>query len=111
RAGSHPLDVAVVTIFPALAFSATALGIAVVVDMRPLGGQLWLSFAAALVALVPALLLLTRWSARGLLVGGVRRVREAEQLVSLRDRELGAVAELSTALARAGDPEAAAKPL
>src|SRR5581483_1206810 len=62
-------------------------------------------------ALVPALLLLTRWSERGLLVGGVRRVREAEELVLLRDRELGAVAELSTALARAGREEEAAAPL
>src|SRR5579862_3072232 len=111
RARSDPLDIATVAIFPALAFSATALGIAVAVDLRPLGGQLWLSFAAALVALVPALLLLTRWSERGLLVGGVRRVREAEELVSLRDRELGAVAELSTALARARDPQEAALPL
>ena len=111
RARAHPLDVATVAIFPAVAFSATALGIGVAVDLRPLGGQLWLSFAAALVALVPALLLLTRWSDRRLLVGGVRRVREAEELVSLRDRELGAVAELSTALARARDPEQAARPL
>ena len=111
RAGSHPLDLATVAIFPALAFSATALGIAVVVDRRPLGGQLWLSFAAALVALVPAVLLLTRWSERGLLVSRVRRVREAEELVSLRDRELEAVAELSVALARAHDPEQASIPL
>jgi len=111
RVGSHPLELATVAIFPAVAFTATALGIAVVVDARPLGGQLWLSFAAALVALVPALLLLTRWSERGLLVGGVRRVREAEELVLLRDRELGAVAELSTALARAGREEEAAAPL
>src|SRR5581483_9229079 len=87
RVGSHPLELATVAIFPAV------------------------SFAAALVALVPALPLLTRWSEHGLLVGGVRRVREAEELVLLRDRELGAVAELSTALARAGREEEAAAPL
>jgi PAS domain S-box-containing protein len=111
RAGSHPIDVAMLAIFPALAFSATALGISVVRDRRPLGGQLWLSFVAALVALLPASLLLTRWSERGMLVSRVRRVREAEELVSLRDRELEAVHELSTALVRARDVEAAARPL
>jgi PAS domain S-box-containing protein len=111
REGAHPIDVAMLAIFPALAFSATALGISVVRDRRPLGGQLWLSFAAALVALLPALLLLTRWSERGMLVSRVRRVREAEELVSLRDRELEAVHELSTALVRARDVEAATQPL
>ncbi|MBV8599747.1 MAG: GAF domain-containing protein [Actinobacteria bacterium] len=111
RAGAHPLDVASVAVFPALAFSATALGIAVAVDRRPLGGHLWLSFAAAIVALAPALLLLTRWSERGMLVGRVRRVREAEELVSVRDRELEAVTELSAALVRARDTERAAVPL
>ena len=83
------------TIFPTLAFTAAVLAILVVVDQRPLGGHLWLSFAAIVVALVPANLLLARWSERGMLTNRVRRVREAEELVSIRDRELGAVAEIS----------------
>src|SRR5439155_19581988 len=74
-------------------------------------GNVWLAFAAVAVALLPAILLLARWSERGMLASRVRRVREAEQLVSLRDRELGAVAAISNALARARDPEAAARPL
>src|SRR5581483_1530880 len=91
REGAHPLDLATVAIFPALAFSATVLGILVLEDKRPLGGHLWVAFVAVLAAILPALFLLSRWSERGLLASRVRRAREAEELVSMRDRELGAV--------------------
>src|SRR5580765_3018620 len=111
RHDAHSLDVATVTIFPSLAFTAAVLAILVVIDQRPLGGHLWLSFAAIVVALVPANLLLARWSERGMLTNRVRRVRDAEELVSIRDRELGVVAEISDALVRAGDPESAARPV
>jgi PAS domain S-box-containing protein len=111
REGAHPLDIATVTIFPALAFTATVLAALIIDDRRPLGGHLWLSFAAIVVALVPANLLLARWSERGMLTSRVRRVREAEELLSLRDRELGAVSAISNALTRAGDSESAARPL
>ena len=46
-----------------------------------------------------------------MLTSRVRRVREAEALVSMRDRELGVVAEISDALVRAGDAEAAVRPV
>ena len=90
RQRAHSLDVATVTIFPTLAFTAAVLAALVVVDRRPLGGHLWVAFAAIVVALVPANLLLARWSERGMLTNRARRVREAEELVSIRDRELGA---------------------
>src|SRR5207253_7734884 len=60
REGAHPLDVATVTIFPALAFTATLLAALVLVERRPLGGNVWLAFAAVAVALLPAILLLAR---------------------------------------------------
>ncbi len=111
RQRAHSLDVATVTIFPTLAFTAAVLAALVVVDRRPLGGHLWVAFAAIVVSLVPANLLLARWSERGMLTNRVRRVREAEELVSIRDRELGAVAEISDALVRASDAESAARPV
>ena len=111
REGAHPLDVATVAIFPAVAFTASLLGVLVLVDRRPLAGHLWFVFAAIVVALVPAVLVLALWRERGMLVSRVRRVREAEALVSLRDRELGAVAAISNELARAENAEAAARPL
>jgi len=111
RAHAHPVEVAVVAVFPAIGAAATMFGALVLYDRRPLGGHVWFSFAAILIALVPALLFVLRWRDRGLVVGGVRRLSEAEERVSLRDRELSVVASISNALARARDPEGAARPL
>ncbi len=83
----------------------------VVQERRPFGGHTWLSFAAALVALAPAALLLARWRDRALVVGGIGRTRAAEARASVRDRELEAVADISNALARARTPADAARPL
>ena len=55
--------------------------------------------------------LLTRWRDRALVVGGIGRTRDAEARVSIRDRELEAVADISNALARARTPVDAARPL
>ena len=111
RAGVHPLDVATVAIFPAIAFAASLLGVLILHDRRPIGGHVWLSLAAVAVALAPALLFVARWRDRALVVGGIRRAREAEKLVSLRDSEVEALAALSVALARAPDLKTAALPL
>ena len=51
RHSAHSLDVATVTIFPSLAFTAAVLAVLVVIDQQPLGGHLWSSFAAIVVAL------------------------------------------------------------
>jgi PAS domain S-box-containing protein len=111
RAKVHPLEVAIVAIFAMTGLAAALLGSVVLHDQRPVGGQLWLSFAATCIAFVPAALFLLRLGDRALLAGGIRRVHEAEQLVSLRDRELGALATIATALTRARDLESAALPL
>lgn len=111
RARAHPLELALVTVFPAVTFVAAVFGALVVRDRRPLGGHIWLSFSAVIVALVPALLFLARWGDRALVIGGVSRASEAEERISTRDRELGAVADLSVELAKAGAPREAARPL
>ena len=108
RPHADPLDVAIATIFPAVAIAATLLGALVLHDRKPLGGHLWVCLAAVVIALAPVVLFAVRWRERALLTGGVRRAREAEALVTLRDRELGSLASISAALASAGDLETAA---
>ena len=111
RARAHPLDWAIVLVFPGFAMASGIFGALVLREQRPFGGHIWLSFAAVLLALLPALLLLARWRDRAFVVGGIGRTREAEERVSTRDRELGAVAELSSALGRAHDLVGVARPL
>jgi PAS domain S-box-containing protein len=111
RARAHPLDWALALVFPGVAIAAGIFGVLVIEESRPVGGHLWVSFGASLAALTPAALLLARWRDRAFVVGGIGRTRAAEDLVSARDRELGAVAEISNALARARSPIEAARPL
>lgn len=111
RSQAHPLDWAVVLVFPGIAVAAAIFGVLVLYERRPFGGHVWLSFAACLVALAPAVLLLARWRDRALVVGGIGRTRQAEARVSVRDRELETVAEITNALARARTPADAVRPL
>jgi PAS domain S-box-containing protein len=111
RRQAHALDWAVVLVFPGIAFAAGVFGVLALGEGRPVDGHTWLSFVAILAALAPALLLLTRWRDRALVVGGIGRTRDAEARVSIRDRELEAVADISNALARARTPVDAVRPL
>jgi PAS domain S-box-containing protein len=111
RARAHPLDWAVVLVFPAIAVAAGTFGVLVLQEQRPFGGQLWVSFAACLVAVAPTVLLLLRWKDRAFVAGGVGRTLVAEERASLRDRELVAVAAVSAALSRAHTPAEVARPL
>ena len=111
RERSHPLDWAVTLVFPGIAVAAGIFGVLVLYERRPFGGHVWLSFAATLAALAPAVLLLARWRDRAYVVGGIRRTQEAEARVSVRDRELETVSDISNALARAGSPVDVARPL
>jgi PAS domain S-box-containing protein len=111
RARAHPLDWALVLVFPGVAVAAGIFGVLVLQDGRPFGGHTWLSFAACLAALIPAVLLLARWGDRAFVVGGIARTREAEERVSARDRELSAVAEISNELVRARDDVDVSRPL
>jgi PAS domain S-box-containing protein len=111
RSVAHPLDIATVAVFPAVSLVSAVLGALVLRDREPVGGHIWITFVAVCIALVPPLLFFVRWRDRALVATGIRRAQAAEQLVSLRDREMEALAAISTALARARDLETAARPL
>jgi PAS domain S-box-containing protein len=80
-------------------------------DRSPIGGHVWPPFAASVIALVPALVFLFRRQQRANVLISNVRVREAEQLVSERDRELDSVAGLARSLARTQDPASAGRAL
>jgi len=111
RDRAHPLDWAIVLVFPAVTIAVGILGVLVAQEQRPFGGHVWFSFAACLVALAPAALLLARWRDRAFVARGVGRTLDAEQRASSRDRELAAVGQISAALARAADPVDAVRPV
>ncbi|MGZ4388548.1 MAG: hypothetical protein ACXVZL_04125, partial [Gaiellaceae bacterium] len=98
RADARPFEWALAAVFPATAVFALLLGAVVLYDRKPLGSLAWPSFAAILVALIPAAVVVARWRERDRVVGGARLAREAAERVSLRDRELGALAAISNAL-------------
>ncbi len=111
RARAHRLDWSLLGVFPGIAVAAGIYGVLVVYERRPLGGHVWPAFVASLAALVPAVSVVARWRDRAFVAGGVGRTRAAEERVSLRDRELEVVAEISNALARARTPREVAQPL
>src|SRR5215218_1722246 len=111
RSRSHVREYVIVAVFPAIGAAAAIVGVLVIVDRRPVGGNVWATLVAVLIAMLPALAFLAPWGDRVQLVGGSQRVRDAEARMSLRDRELEAVAAMSNALARAHDVEEAARPL
>jgi PAS domain S-box-containing protein len=97
------LDWGTAAVFPSVGVCALVLGVLVLHDRRPLAGHGWGSFAAIVLALVPALVVVLRWSEGAQVVGGAARAREAEERVTLRDRELSAVSAITNALVRARD--------
>jgi len=111
RGRAHLADWGLALVFPAVSIAAAIFGVLVVREERPVGGHVWLSFAAILVALVPAVLILIRGRERSALAAGMGRTIAAEERVSMRDRELEAVSVLSAQLVRAHRELDVAKPL
>ena len=111
RSRAHLVDWGVVLVFPAVAATAAIFGVLVLREQRAVVGHVWLSLAAIVLAIIPAALLLLRWRDHGLLAGGVGRTLEAEERVSVRDRELEAVTAISEDLVRARDEADVARPL
>ena len=103
-------DVAIVALFPCVATAGGVRGIESLFERRP-EGNLWLFFLVVAFVAAPALLLLMRRRERALVLAGWVRAQEAEERVSLRDRELDAVAAVSDALARTHDPAVASRRL
>ena len=105
-------DIAVALVFPGIGIPAAVFGIVVLVDREPIGGHVWPPFAACLIGLIPpALVGLSRSRDRSNLLLSSARAREAEELVSVRDRELDTVAGLASSLARLQNPVAAGRAL
>ena len=111
RGRAHLADWGLALVFPAVSIAAAIFGVLVVREERPVGGHVWLSFVAILVALIPAALLLLRGRERSALAAGMGRTIAAEERVSMRDRELESVTALSAQLVRAHREIDVAKPL
>jgi PAS domain S-box-containing protein len=111
RRQAHALDWAVVLVFAGIAAAGAIFGALVIYERKAFGGHIWVSFGAIVIALAPALLLLTRWRDRAFIVGGIGRAQAAEARVSVRDRELEVVTEISQVLMRAHTQAAVARPL
>src|SRR5207249_2270151 len=108
RRRASAVDLTLATIFPAVAGISALYGVIVLDERRPLQGHLWVSFAALLVGLLPAMLFFARLAQVGL-VSGSARVREAEARSTELDRELASVTNLSSALVGAESPESVAR--
>ena len=105
-------DLALALVFPGIGIPAAIFGGVVLWDRSPVGGHVWPPFVACLIGLVPPVLVgLARWQGRTDLLLSGARAREAEELVSLRDRELDTVAGLASSLAGMQDPLAAGRAL
>jgi len=90
-------------LYPCVGLAAAIVGVEVLVDREPLGGHVWISLPAIVIAALPVLALLRGWRDRALVVSAATRAREAEQRTSLRDRELEALGRLSRSLLDADD--------
>jgi PAS domain S-box-containing protein len=112
RRRAAAMDLALALVFPGIGIPAAIFGAVVLWDRSPIGGHVWASFAACLIALIPPVLVgVARLRGRTDVLLSGARAREAEELVSLRDRELDTVAGLASSLAALQDPVAAGRAL
>ena len=98
RHGATVLDWANLLLLPCIGVPAVVFEAKVLNDRTPIGGHVWLSFAAILIALVPVCLYFLRWNERAPAVASLRRAREAEQRASVAERELAVVEAVSQSL-------------
>jgi PAS domain S-box-containing protein len=110
--GSSWLGLGVWLLLTLIGGLASLLGILRLLGNEVLGGvDSWIVIAGAAVAAVPPLILLARWSERGLLVTAGRRVLEAEELATERGREADSISRLSEALSHTVTGQEAAQEL
>jgi PAS domain S-box-containing protein len=103
RKRAADVDVATALMFPVVGIAAGIIGVLIAITREPLGGHIWLGLLAIATAYAPPLVFFARWADRSLLLVGARRAREAEQRGSTHERQLEAVARLSTSLATTED--------
>ena len=85
-------------LFTVIGVVTAVLGVAKLGDSEPLASSSpWPAFGMTLLVLVPAVLLLARRD-RELLVDPTGRVRAAEEVASERERDVGAMSRLSSAV-------------
>jgi two-component system phosphate regulon sensor histidine kinase PhoR len=108
RGRASGLELAYFSLFPAVGVITALLGVLVLVNRTPLGGDVWVSFATTLVAYLPPAALLLRWRDRARFVAASFRAREAEERASALEGSIGSVADVSRVFARAQDDRAVA---
>jgi PAS domain S-box-containing protein len=97
------------TLFVLVGLFGAGFGAAMLGDDDVLGNvNPWPIFAMTIIAYVPALLVVTSWRERNLLIQAGPRVREAEAQASERKRDAEAISRLSTALTHTGTGREAA---
>ena len=110
--GSSWLGLGIWLLVTLVAGLAALLGILRLLGNEVLGDvDSWIVIAGAAVAAIPPVILLARWSERGLLVTAGRRVLEAEELATERGREADSISRLSEALSRTVTGQEAAREL
>ena len=97
--------------FPCVGLAAAVVGIQILVQQEPIGGNAFVAFPAILLALVPAIVVGRHWADRGLLASGAQRTREAELRSSLRDHELERIGRFSHRLLDADGTDEIAREL
>src|SRR6266540_1654211 len=95
RERASALELAFLSLFPAVGVLTALLGALVLASDTALGGHVWISFATVLIACVPPAAVLSRWPERRRLVSGWFRAREAEERATALDRNLDSVADVA----------------
>src|SRR5204863_9829036 len=108
RWDSPRLDLGLPAVSAAVALFAAVLGTLVAVERHPLAGHLWISCAACLAVLAPAVAFLLRAADGSALTPDVRALAAEERSTEL-GRELGAVTRISTALVSAASTDEIAR--
>jgi signal transduction histidine kinase len=96
RGRIRDLELALALVFPFGGLAALILGFLVLEKREPLG-HAWLGFAAILVAFVPVIAFFARFRDRSLMLTAPRRVREAEDQLTVSDREVRAAGRIAGA--------------
>src|SRR5919201_1225602 len=62
RGRATAVELALWLLFPCVGLAAAILGVSVLIEKKPIGGHVAPPFAAAAIALVPAILFFARWA-------------------------------------------------
>jgi PAS domain S-box-containing protein len=100
RRSLRELDLTAALVFPSGGLAAIVLGALVLDSREPIGGHAVPALGGIVLAVVPVVAFFARWGDRTMLLTGTRRVREAEELTTAREREREGLSAFSSALMR-----------